>query len=106
MRNVFIFGKISAFRAITIIFYLGLLPLIIPSFYMGNFIYLYSTYSTQIETSLNGQPVSTFQDVNNVPLGVIGGVVTFIILSVLWKMVCELLIILFKYFETNTQKNV
>ncbi|EGW39470.1 hypothetical protein DOT_2523 [Desulfosporosinus sp. OT] len=103
---VFIFGKITSFRAITILFYFGLLPLIVPSFYMGNFIYLTNTYSTEIQTSFNGQLMSTFQDVNNVPLGVIGGVVTFIILSIIWKMVCELLIILFKYFETNTQKNI
>lgn len=104
--NIFILGKITSFRAITILFYFGLLPLIVPSFYMGNFIYLTNTYSTPIETSFNGQPISTFQDVNNVPMGVIGGVVTFIILSILWKMVCELLIILFKYFETDTRKNI
>ncbi|MDO0824642.1 hypothetical protein [Desulfosporosinus nitroreducens] len=106
MRNLFILGKTTSFRAITILFYMGLIPLIVPSYFLGNFIYLTNTYFEEVQSIYNGQPILSFQDINNAPLGVLGGVVTFVVLSILWKVLCELLIILFRYFESNTQNGI
>ncbi|MBL4938591.1 hypothetical protein JK636_23075 [Clostridium sp. YIM B02515] len=65
------FGNITAKRALTILFYLGLAPLFISSILFRSFL----------------------------------GIVYFIFGVLIWKIICELLIIVFRCFETYVEKN-
>ena len=77
------FGEITAQKGITILFYLGLFPLLYSSILFGNYILLGYEY------------------LRNISLGV----VCFIFAILVWKIICELLIIIFRCFETYVQKN-
>lgn len=53
-----------------------------------------------VETVVDGQ--FTIEEVS----GALLGVLSFILLLIIWKIICELLIILFRYFERNMNKEL
>ncbi len=99
------FGNITAKRALAILFYLGLAPFFISSILFGKYIYVTNQYTKDILYSENGIQIHTGAVVNNLPLGVFLGVVYFIFGVLIWKIICELLIIIFRCFETYVEKN-
>lgn len=99
------FGNITAKKAITILFYLGSIPLIISSIMIGRYIYLTNEYHKGITYIENGTRWYTEARVNNLPLGVLSGIVYFVVGIFTWKIICELLMIIFRCFETYLQKN-
>ena len=106
IKNFFKLGNLNSIKAISILFYAGLIPLIVQSYIIGKYIYLTNTYMSSVNTIRDGQTWLTGQEVNNAPLGLLGGVVSFVVQLVIWKMVCELLIIFFRYFEMNTKRDL
>lgn len=36
--------------------------------------------------------------------GWIGGVVYFVVIIIVWKLICELILVFFRYYESNTRK--
>ena len=99
------FGKISAQKAISALFYVGLLPVLITSIIAGRLVYMNSTYMKGVSYLQDGQKWYTEKAVNNGPLGFLTGVALFIIQVLVWKITCELLIIIFRCFETYVRKN-
>jgi hypothetical protein len=99
------FGEITAKRAISILFFLGLLPILFTSILFGKYLYISNTYLKGIWFMQDGQQSYTEKYVNNLPLGIFGGFLFFIVTVLVWKILCELLIIIFKAIETYTQKN-
>jgi uncharacterized membrane protein YvbJ len=99
------FGNVKAQRAITILFYLGIIPLFISSIMFGKYIYLTNKYFKDISYMQNGMYYSTSSEVNNLPLGIFLGSIFLIIGVLTWKIICELLIIFFRCFETYVQNN-
>jgi len=87
------FGNITAKKAIIILFYLGSIPLIISSIMIGRYIYLTNQYYKGITYMENGTRWYTEAKVNNLPLGILSGIVYFVVGIVIWKIVCELLLI-------------
>ncbi|SHH81757.1 DUF4282 domain-containing protein [Desulfosporosinus lacus] len=103
--SFFKLGEMVSYKAISILFYVGFIPLIAQSYMLGKNIYETNTYSKSIQVNQNGQIWLTGQEVNNIPLGILGGLVSFIVTMIIWKIICELLIIVFRYFEAGTNKN-
>jgi uncharacterized membrane protein SirB2 len=99
------FGNITAQRAITILFYSGIIPLFISSIMFGKNIYLTNKYLKVISYIQNGAERSAQYEANNLPLGIFLGSIYFVVGVIMWKIICELLIIIFRCFETYVQKN-
>lgn len=99
-------GKMVSHKAISILFYVGFIPLIAQSYTLGKNIYKTNTYSQSIQLNQNGPAMFTGREVNNAPLGILGGLISFVVMVVIWKIICELLIILFRYFEADMNKNL
>ena len=98
-------GNTTAQEAISLLFYIGLLPVLYFSIVFGKYLYLTNMYSKDIWFTKNGQKFYTSEQVNNLPLGIFGGLVFIIVTTIAWKVLCELLIIIFRAIETYTQKN-
>lgn len=99
------FGSITAQKAITILFYLGITPLFISSFLFGKNVYLTNQYFKDVSWIENGTRWYTQYEANNLPLGIFLGIIYFVIGILTWKIICELLIIIFRCFETYVHKN-
>lgn len=102
---LFKFGDITAKKALSILFFLGLLPLLFASIIFGKYLYLTNTYFKGIWFIQDGQKMYTEKMANNLPLGVFGGFIFFVVSVLVWKVICELLIIIFRAIETYTQKH-
>ena len=99
------FGETTAKDVISALFFIGLLPLLYGSVLFGKYLYLNSMYSKSISFIRDGTQYYTPVEVNNLPLGIFGGLIFFILIVLVWKIVCELLIIIFRAIETYTHKN-
>ena len=99
------FGNITATKAISILFYLSIVPFFISSIMFGKYIYLTSTYFKDITFMENDQQMFTQTIVNNLPLAVFLASIYFVLGILIWKIICELLIIIFRCFETYVRKN-
>ncbi len=103
IKNFFTnFGEITSKKAIAILFYLGTFPIITNSYLFGKEIYLSHQYEQQIVARINGTNHYTSRIVNNTPLGILSGIIAFIIIFFIWKIICELALIFFRYFENNS----
>ncbi|MCX7923105.1 MAG: DUF4282 domain-containing protein [Clostridia bacterium] len=102
---LFKFGEITAQKALSILFFLGLFPLLFAAIIFGKYLYIANTYMKGIWFIQNGQKMYTETMANNLPLGVFGGLIFFIISVLVWKVTCELLIIIFRAIETYTKKH-
>ena len=83
--KIFKFGQISSNTLITILFYTGLIPIIYQSFVFGKTVYL----NNFIHTTVKVDGLYTGKVINNLPLGVFQGVIAFLILIIIWKVICE-----------------
>lgn len=99
------FGEIPAKKCISILFYLGILPLFYSTIIFGRYIYLSNKYLKDIWFLQDGKQAFTQTEVNNLPLGVFLGILFFIFGILIWKIICELLIIIFRCFEVYVEKN-
>ncbi len=98
------FGNITAQKAITVLFYLVCIPLFISSIMFGKYIYLTKKYFKDISYMQDGVKWFTQSEVNNLPLAIFLASIYFVFSLLIWKIICELLIIIFRCFETYTQK--
>lgn len=99
------FGEITSKKAITILFYIGIIPILIQSYVIGNTIHLTYTYQKQISYLSNGIPRFTSVETPNIFFGILSGILAFIATLFIWKIICELLIMIFRCFETYARSN-
>ncbi|WBW97100.1 hypothetical protein [Oceanirhabdus sp. W0125-5] len=99
------FGVISAKNAIEILFYLGIFPILMKAIAYGKVMYLSHMYEKEISFIENGMRHYTYRMVNNLPLGIFTGILYFVFGVLIWKIICELLIMIFRCFETYVEKN-
>ena len=95
------FGETSVKDMLTLLFYLGIIPLFLSTFLFSKHIYLTNKYFQNIQQGAQ----SFIVEVNNLPLAVTFGLMYFISGVLIWKIFCELLLIVFRYFETFLEKN-
>ena len=95
------FGKLKLSFAVSILFWFGNVPLIIGSYLFGKYIYLSSFIDRTIKLSNN---MYSSEKVNNLPLGIFLGIIAFIAGIILWRIICEFIFIIVKYFKNNTNE--
>lgn len=99
---LFSFGKITAQRAVSVLFFLGLMPLLATAYNFSNYVYINNRYlqnaDLHFENGFRAEFMSTFQII-------LTFIIYFIAAALLWKIICELLIIIFRCFETYVNKN-
>ena len=95
------FGKLKLGFAVSILFWFGNVPLIIGSYLFGKYIYLSSFIDKTVKLSNN---MYTSEKVNNLPLGIFIGIIAFIAGIILWRIICEFIFIIVKYFKNNTNE--
>jgi Na+/H+-translocating membrane pyrophosphatase len=98
-------GKTTSYKAITILFYVGIISILVKSILIGKITSVYTTYDKPIEFMRDGVMWHSSVRADNVPLGIFLGILSFIIFVVIWKVICELLIIIFRGFEVYIEKN-
>lgn len=119
MKKILCFGYMKARTAITILFYVLIVPLAVKVFFASKI--LFGTINFYSENALSrpydtGDILDTYvQNLNNPNninlLGVndLGSPLLFTVIFlaqlaislVIWKLICELLLILFQHFEKN-----
>lgn len=90
------FGEMPLKSIITYLFEIGCIIIAYKAFLWGKAIYLSTYYEKEISYIKNNQSWYTTEMTNNLPLGIAGGIVYFIVISVAWKLICELLYIIFE----------
>ncbi|TCZ68559.1 hypothetical protein E0485_24330 [Paenibacillus albiflavus] len=98
--KIFKFGRIPANTLLTILFYTGILPIMYQAFVFGRKVYLNNFIQTQVKEG----NWYIGKEINNLPLGVLQGVIVFIISIIIWKVICELILIVVRYFEIKNSE--
>ena len=104
MKGFLSLGKWSVNRIIHYLFYAGMIPIAFQAYTFGKFLYLNNTYLKGASYIQDGQQVYTDYPVPHAPLGFFGAIAFFIVGLLIWKLTCELLLIMFRFFESNTKK--
>lgn len=96
LRKYFAFGEMSLKRVILYLYGLGCLLIIYKAYRWGKSLYLTNFIEKDINYIQNGERWYTSETVNNAPLGILGFFAYFLVFSFIWKLVCELLYIIFE----------
>jgi len=99
------FGVTTAQNAICALFFIGLFPMAYSSVVFGKYIYLTSMISRETSYKQDGTTFYSLGLVNNSTYGIFAGIAVFIIGMLIWKVFCELFIIVFRAIETYINKN-
>ncbi|QWU15321.1 hypothetical protein SAMN04487895_10815 [Paenibacillus sophorae] len=95
-------GQIQPKILVTILFYAGIITIIYWSIPFGRYISITNKYMKSVQIT---EGMYTGVAVENRFLGIIAGIIFFLILSVVWKVFCELLLLIFVAFRTYINKN-
>lgn len=99
LKRLFQFGGKSIEALIKYLFVFGNFIIMYNAYAFGKSIYLTTYYEQGISYIQEGQRWYTTEKVNNLPLGIVGSIAYFIITLVIWKVICELLYIIFERVE-------
>ncbi len=89
-------GKTSVKSIISCLFYVGFIPMAYFAYSFGNFMYRTHLYNKVISVKNN---VTIAESANNWVIGLVGGIISFVFYIILWKIICELLLLIFSYLE-------
>lgn len=102
MFNRFLtFGEQPVKEIVLILFCLGIVPLFISALYVGKIVSL----SFFVETSMRYGGQAFIEREENKLLGFFAGILFLGIGIVLWKVVCELVLLIFRGLEVYIKKN-
>ena len=101
--SIFNLEKRSSIEVLSLVYKVGMIPLLYKAYLFGRYLYLNNTYEKGFTFLQDGQTWFSSKPVNNAPLGIVGGIIFFIISIFIWKLGCELFLIMFRYFESNTK---
>lgn len=107
-KEFFRLGENDVFSIVHFLYYIGFPIIIFKAFQFGKAMKLQSIVNKVGMGTININPTNfnmygiTWLDSFK---GLIGGVVYFVVIIVAWKLICELIYVLFRYFESNTRKN-
>lgn len=96
IKKIITFGEMSLKSIITFLYWIGCIPIIYKAYLWGKSIYLTSYYEKQISYLQDGQKWFTSEMVNNLPLAILGFIIYLTVSFVVWKLICELLFIIFE----------
>lgn len=98
LSSFFRLGKTSIKKTILNLFIAGFIPIIYLSYEFGKFIYSSVAFNKTISSTGS---IKVTQETGNIYVGILAGIAIFIFYLVLWKVVCELLLAIFKYLEVK-----
>ncbi|WP_088833174.1 hypothetical protein [Paenibacillus tyrfis] len=96
-NKLFKFGETPPIRLITVLFYTGWIPIAYKAILFGEEIYRTNTYMATVKEGY----FYTAKAVNDLPKGFVYGVVAFAVAVVIWKIFCEILLIVLRFFESS-----
>jgi Zn-dependent protease with chaperone function len=91
-KDIFTLGHVNPKMLLTVLFLVGIVVIIYYSVIFGIYIASTNTYTTSVETSQG--MYSAIQSPNG-GLGFIAGLLLFVVLTVIWRVSCELLLLIF-----------
>ncbi|GMQ58672.1 hypothetical protein AN1V17_30670 [Vallitalea sediminicola] len=102
LLNFLSLGKMTVSNVIHKIFYIGMLIVAYKAYMFARVIYMTCTYEKMVRHFAGNNTYSyTSMTVNNAPLAILGFIICFIVILILWKLICELLLKFFTYFESQ-----
>lgn len=99
LKRLLEFGEIPVKSLIRYLFSIGSFIIVYRAYIFGKALYLTNYYEKAINYIQDGQRWYTYEEVNNLPLGLTGGIIYFIAGLLIWKLICELLYIIFAKIE-------
>lgn len=102
------FGNMSAKNAISIIFYLGVIPIFTKAIQYGKMFIYTNNIVKEVWDKSSIKMVKTgtiVQEKTYMVQGIFRGLLYFIIMLIIWKIICELSIKIFRCFEVYVDKN-
>lgn len=100
MKKWFAFGQVSLRQLCTVLLAAGLILLAVSAIGTGISVYASNTYFTMVQQG----EWYTGVEVNNLPLGIAAGLLVFVVGGILWRICCEAVFIVLRYFQNNTGK--
>ncbi|NGZ76949.1 hypothetical protein [Saccharibacillus alkalitolerans] len=98
--NYFEFGRRSALEIVRTLFYAGTLPILYFAYQFGKGFALKHPIQSMVRQSDN---FYTGVERPGWILGFIMGAAALIVMAILWKAICEMLLIALRYFERGTR---
>lgn len=101
-KYFFHIGKTPIKTLISYLFFISSLPSLYFSYQFGKYISLNFKYDKILSSSGNS---IVSEKANNFHLGLIAGIITFILFIIFFKIVCEFLYLMFMYFKIHIEKS-
>jgi hypothetical protein len=106
-KDFFRLGENDIFSIVHFLYYIGFPIILFKAFQFGKEMKLQGVVNKigvgtiKINpTNLNMFGVTWFDSLKDL----IGGAVYFVVIIIAWKLICELIFVFFRYFESNTRK--
>ncbi|MFP3387870.1 hypothetical protein [Brevibacillus sp. SIMBA_040] len=100
--NFFEFGEKTAKEIIRMLFFVGMVPIAFYAIVIGRIAALAFLTERWVPSSY-GMYTSVME--TNYLLGFLTAVIVFIVGIILWKLICELILLIFRSLEVYIQKN-
>lgn len=97
-KEIFMVGNVNYRCLTTFLFYIGLIPIVYWSYNFARYVKM-NNYIVQTIQNLDGS--YSVMQTNNTILGVIAGVLIVIVFITFWKVLCELLYLIFEVFKNK-----
>lgn len=98
LKRLFTFGACSLEKICSILFITGSILWLMKAFNIGRMVYLTNTYTKMLKNGV----FYTGIEVNNLPLALLVGLISFVIGALFWRLICEIIYIVLRYFKNNT----
>lgn len=106
-KEFFKLGENDVFSIVHFLYFIGFPIILFKAFQFGKAIKLQSIVNKAQMGNINIDPrnfnmygITLFDSIK----GFIGGIIYFVVIIIVWKLICELLFVFFRYFESNTKK--
>ena len=103
LDKLILFEKDSAFNLMQKAFLIGIFPLLFPAFWLGKHFAILFSVERQVPADTPGY--FTFRSEPNVILGILIGASILIISILIWKIICQALLIVLEAFEIYTSNH-
>lgn len=94
--NLLIVGNVRSKILLTVLFYTGLLGAIYYSVGFGKYIAATNMMMTSVLTT---EGMYSGELVENMALGYLAGILFFVVVVIVWRVICELLLLIFNALE-------
>jgi|SRR5690625_1997931 len=101
LKGLFTLGVMNTTTLLKILFYAGLSAIIYSSIIIGKFIAKAYPYTKTVQQADGWY---TGVETDNIALGFITAMILCIVSFIVWKVICELLLLIFASLKDNTSK--